>query len=84
MEQRSAAAAATKMARLQRDIERISECRDQALAGLENSRDGAYEQLLMTQEQLLGACCAVLEVVCVSEDEAAMAFSALLPALQAA
>jgi chromosome segregation ATPase len=84
MEQRSAAAAATKMALLERDIQDLSERRDGVLARLNSNEEGAYEGLLMIQEELLGACCAVLELVCVSEPEAATAFSVLLPALQAA
>lgn len=72
------------MAQLQQDIEELSNRRDAALARLESKEVGAYEQMLLTQEELLGACCAVLELVCASENAAAVAFSVLLPALQAA
>jgi hypothetical protein len=47
MEQRSAAAAATKMALLQRDIQDLSERRDGVLARLNSNEEGAYEGLLM-------------------------------------
>lgn len=84
MEQESAASIARLTVALREDIADLSDSRDAALARLSRDEPGAYEELLTVQEQLLGACCAVLELVCISREEAAETFSMLLPALQAA